>query len=227
MKKEDYCLKKLGKRGKIDLWLVDGRKIRGDLEPEFTNFGQHFRFSFIPENEFWIDEEAVPDERRFFIDHLLTEWRLMKKGGAYSLANERAEAKERSERERTRDFQKMAKKREVIQGKRVHRRLLKKLKNGLRLWLVDGRLVRDLFKISFTEGGHDLVYHFVPQNEVWIDNDLVAEERPYVILHELYERSLMVRGLSYPKAHRQASREEWEARQHPEKLKKILTPLGF
>jgi hypothetical protein len=62
------------------------------------------------------------------------------------------------------------------------------------IWIVDGRLVRSVFDVDFTEGGHDYVYEFVPQNEVWIDNDLEESERPFVLLHELHERNLMAKG---------------------------------
>lgn len=227
MDKKNFYLRRLGKRGKIIIWLVDGNQIRRDLEKEFTNFGQHFHFPFIPEDEFWIDQEAVPDERRFFIDHLLVEWQLMKKGYSYSLASKIADAKEHSERERTHDYKKIAAKKNEVQVKKVRRRLLKKLKNGISIWLVDGRLVRSLFKIDFTEGGHDLIYHFVAKNEVWLDNDLIAEERPYIIFHELFERSLMAKGLAYSKAHRKASQLEWQTRHHPEELKKRLASLGW
>lgn len=225
--KKNFCLRKLGKRGKITVWLVDGKKIRRDLDREFTNFGHHFHFSFIPKYDFWIDQEAVPDERRFFIDHLLTEWRLIKKGYSLSLARKLAEAKEKSERERTRDYQKINDKKGKIQMKKVRQRLLKKFKKGISVWLVNGRLVRSVFKVGFTEGGHDLVYRFVPQNEVWLDNDLLTEERPYVLLHELFERSLMANGLPYHQAHRKASQLEWETRHHPEELKKRLASLGW
>ena len=46
-------------------------RLMNALDEEFTNFGQHYRFNCIPENEFWLENEATPDERRFFIDHLL------------------------------------------------------------------------------------------------------------------------------------------------------------
>ena len=65
------------------------------------------------------------------------------------------------------------------QGKEVHERLWKKLENGVSVWIVSGRLVRSLFDIDFTAGGHDYVYEFVPENEIWIDNDIVEAERGY------------------------------------------------
>lgn len=217
MSKPGYYLKRIGQRGKIEIWLVDGSQIRRDLDEEFTNFGQHFRFKCIPENEFWIDKEAVPDERRFFIDHLLEEWQLMKKGMSFKDASDAANIKERTERNKAGDFKKFFD--EKIKEK-IHCRLLKKDKAGISIWLVDGRLIRSTLDIEFTEGGHDLVYDFVPPHEVWIDNDLSAEERPYIILHETYERSLMEEGLPYRQAHRKASRLEWQSRQDPKVLEK-------
>ena len=50
--------------------------------------------------------------------------------------------------------------------------LWKKLKGGLSVWIVNGRLVRSVFDIDFTAGGHDYVYEFVPENEVWIDDSI-------------------------------------------------------
>lgn len=227
MAKPDYYHKKIGKRGSIELWQVDGAKIRATLEKEFTNFGQHFRFACIPENEFWIDKEASGDELRFFIDHLLAEWLLMKNGYSFSDATQMASVKEQSERQKTKDIQKVADHNGQPVPQNVHLKLLKSLPDNLVVWQVDGRLVRSNFYIDFTQGGHDLVYNFVPKNEVWIDNDLSESETPYIILHELYERSLMSKGLTYNQAHRHASRLEWHSRQNPDHLKKHLLQLGW
>jgi hypothetical protein len=77
-------LEKVDERGNLQVWVVDGSYIRGHIDEEFTNFGQHYCFPFIPKNELWIDQEAKNDERRFFIDHLLVEHRLMAKGIPYN-----------------------------------------------------------------------------------------------------------------------------------------------
>lgn len=222
MNRPDYYLKKIGRRGKIEIWLVDGGLVRRDLDEEFTNYGQHFRFKCIPEYEIWIDKEAVANERRFFIDHLLTEWRLMKAGLSFAEASNAADAEEQTERNKAGDFKKIFSEKDFT---KFHRGLLKKTKNGVEIWLVDGRLVRSVLEIGFVQGGHDCVYNFVPKNEVWIDNDLVVSERPYVILHELYERGLMKKGLTYPDAHRKASRLEWFTRQDPKILEENLESL--
>ncbi|MBU3943003.1 hypothetical protein KKA24_03405, partial [Patescibacteria group bacterium] len=185
--KRRFKIKKIGKRGEIFIWIVDGEKIRNKLDINFTNFGQHFRFSFIPKYEFWLDKEANPNEQCFFIDHLLVEWKLMKEGTSYDNALEIANKKERSERFKAGDFKKVDDSDGVPDIEKIHSYLLGTTHNGITVWLVYGRLVRSVLNVDFTEGGHDLVYSFVPKNEVWIDDDLLKKEIPYVILHELYE----------------------------------------
>ena len=84
--KQPY-LQKLDDRGDLQVWLVDGAYIRGHIDEEFTNFGQHYRYNYIPLNELWIDRATRSDEQRFFIDHLLMEHHLMAKGWPYSKAH--------------------------------------------------------------------------------------------------------------------------------------------
>lgn len=225
--KEIY-IKKIGRRGEIKIWRVDGAKVRRDLDIDFNNYGQHSRFSFIPKYEFWIDREAAPNELPFFIEHLLTEWKAVENGVSFNKAMEVANRKEQSEREKTKDCNKVNDKNGLAERKKVHCRLLGRVKNNLAVWLVNGRLVRSVFDVEFTEGGHHLVYQYVPEKEIWIDDDLIVKERPYVIFHELFERGLMKReGLSYNQAHRRASRLEWRARHNREILKENLTALGW
>jgi len=204
-------LKSLGSRGKIKLWLVDGVFIRENIDSDFTNFGQHFRFDYIPENEFWFDREAVPNERKFFVDHLLVEWKLMKEGLTYFFATSKADRKEMAERRKAEIVK--------ISGKSVRGEFLKQAHKELlgtagefKIWLIDGRFVRSKYDIEFTEGGHGLVYDYVPENEIWIDDDVVEKERKYVLLHELHERLSMKKGFTYPVAHAKALVVEWKAR---------------
>ena len=44
------------------MWVVDGSYIRGHIDEEFTNFGQHYSFLYIPKNELWIEQETKTDE---------------------------------------------------------------------------------------------------------------------------------------------------------------------
>jgi len=220
--------KKLGKRGHIHIWQVDGNLIRSTFDPEFTNFGQHFHFHYIPEYELWLDQKLVIDERRFFIDHLLTEWKLMKQGNPYETAIVAADIKEKTERYCSQKIKKLTEKIENFDINKLHLKLLGDIKTKLSVWSIDGCLVRTHFFIDFTEGGHHYIYDFIPENEVWIDNDLLSEEIPFVLLHELHERKLMKKlGWKYHRAHRHASQLEWLCRQGKKIVTVELKKLGW
>jgi hypothetical protein len=214
--------------GDLQVWIVDGIYIRGHMDEEFTNFGQHYRYPYIPKNELWIDQEAEHDERRFFIDHLLVEHRLMAKGMPYAQAIVEADREERKERRRAGDIRKFTRKGKTLpSGKNVHERLWKMLERGISVWIVNGRMVRSVFDIDYTAGGHDYVYEFVPQNEVWIDDAIEEPERGYVLLHELHERNRMAAGLPYSKAHEESSKLEYHYRHHPDELHDALAKEGW
>ena len=217
-------IKKLDQIANITVWIVDGQYVRGKIDEEFTNFGQHFRFRFIPMHEFWIDKEHVLGEGKLFIDHLLTEYRLMAQGMAYDKALEKADAVELKERRKAKLVRQISKlsKRKIIQD--IHKQPLKKYSGAVKVWIIEGGLVRSLYSVDFTEGGHDLVYpHFIPKNEVWLDDDLSPRERKFVLLHKLHERYLMGLGWPYFKAHRSASRIEYHCREHPDELEANLS----
>ncbi|MCX6570159.1 MAG: hypothetical protein NT006_01835 [Candidatus Aminicenantes bacterium] len=187
-------IKKVDQIGPLTVWIVDGQYVRKNIDEEFTNFGQHFRFRFIPLHEFWIDQEHGPGELQFFIDHLLVERRLMTGGMTYDKALEKADAVEKKERRKTELIREISRLPRVGVVENIHKRL----------------------------GGHDQVYHFVPKNEVWLDDDLGPGELRFVLLHELHERHLMTLGWPYVKAHRSASRIEYHCRAHPEDLEADL-----
>jgi hypothetical protein len=221
-------LEKIGERGKFHIWIVDGSYIRTQTDEEFTNFGHHLSFSYIPENEFWLDREAEHDERSFFIEHLLVEHRLMAKGMPYDQALVIADRAERKERRSAGDLKRLTGgTKKLPDGHDVHERLWKTLENGVSVWIVNGRLVRSVFDTDFTEGGHDYVYEFVPENEVWIDDAIEEPERPYVLLHELHERNRMAGGWAYNKSHEESSKLEYHARHFPDELHDALAAEGW
>ena len=86
-------IEKADDRGKFHIWVVDGSYIRSRKDEEFTNFGQHYRYLYIPVDEFWIDREAGTGELNFFVEHLLVEYRLMAQGKPYAAALEAADAR--------------------------------------------------------------------------------------------------------------------------------------
>ena len=221
-------LQKDDTRGDYQVWIVDGAYIRGHIDEEFTNFGQHYRYPYIPEKEFWIDRDAGHDERAFFIDHLLIEHDLMAKGASYNDAITQADKVERRERHRAGDIRKVAHQgNEFPDLTAVHEHLWKKLENGIRVWIVNGRLVRSAFDIDFTAGGHDHVYEFIPEGEVWIDDAIEEQERGFVLLHELHERNRMAAGWPYSKAHAESSKLEFHCRHHPDELHDALAAEGW
>jgi hypothetical protein len=217
-------LKKIETVAGFAVWSVDGKYIREKIDEEFTNFGQHYRFRFIPKHEFWIDQERTPGEEHFFVHHLLLENRLMAEGMPYDPALEKADRAELRERHKVDYIKKRIKpgpsKAKVLA--KVHKKLLKSYSRHLNVWVADGRVVRDVFFIDYTEGGHDKVYTFIPPREVWLDDDLELKERKFVLLHEVHERFLMTQGLKYSQAHRSASHIEYYCRHHPQELDKTL-----
>jgi hypothetical protein len=152
----------------------------------------------------------------------------MAKGATYEVAITQADLVERRERRRSGDLRKVTHQRdELPDASRVHEHLWKKLENGVRVWIVNGRLVRSAFDIDFTAGGHDHVYEFVPEGEVWIDDAIEEKERGVVLLHELHERNRMAAGWPYSKAHAESSRLEFRCRHHPDELHDALATEGW
>ena len=148
----------------------------------------------------------------------------MAKGMSYKKATDLSDLIEKRERKKY-ELLRLPKKKD--QMKKIHKILLKKYSDKISVWIVNGRLVRDLFFIDFTEGGHDKVYPFIPENEVWLDDDVAIRERKFILLHELHERNLMSKGLVYEKAHRKASELEYFCRNNIKKLdKKIKEELS-
>lgn len=217
-------IKKLGEVSKFTIWQVDGKYVRDYYDIDFTNAGQPLHFKFIPDGEIWIDKERIPGEEQFLVDYVLVENRMMKKGLSYEVAIEHARTYVENERRKI-DFIKKGLKigaKEDYLGQ-VHKKQLKAYsRKNFKVWVVDGEIVRDLYFVDFTEGGHDKVYSFIPQNEVWLDDDILSKEVKYVLIHELHERWLMSKGWEYHKAHRVASHMEYYCRHHPRNAGKQL-----
>jgi len=214
-------IKKFSEVSGFKVFIVDGDYIRDNIDEEFTNFGQNYLFSFIPKNEFWIDKERVGWEYKYYINSMLTVNRLLAKGVSRSEAIKIADKEERSERAKSQLVIKRIKLKEhpekLIHS--VHKDLLQKYSTKkVKVWIVSGEIVRDLFFIDFTEGGHGYVYDFVPKDEVWIDDDIDLDEIKFILLHELHERALMSKGMKYDQAHKSSSKIEYYCRKHPEEI---------
>jgi hypothetical protein len=77
---------------------------------------------------------------------------------------------------------------------------------GISIFLVDGDVVEKKVDMDYVEGGHDLVYDWIPEKEIWIDSNLDSDTFKYIILHEFIERSIMEKfNLDYETAHKIAN----------------------
>lgn len=220
-------LNRLERRGPLSIWLVDGAYIRTNIDVEFSNFGHHYSTPEIPKGEIWIDEGLDVGEHRFFIQHALVERRLMRAGKDYDTARAAGSAEERRMRVAAGDLGKVIKGKNLPDAQLVHKELWKTLPSGVQVWFVQGRLVRSVYDIDFTEGGHDHVYEYVPHGEVWIDDDMHENERGFILVHELHERNLMIDGMDYDQAHDRSSKLELHLRKHPDQLHEALAKEGW
>lgn len=216
--------KKIESFQKFDVWLVNGEFIRKNICEDFVNFGQHYFFKFIPKNEFWIDKKTKDKEINFYIDHLLTENKLMSLGIEYKKALEKAEIVEKKERNRDSTAKRLNRikgnKKELI--RKIHKNLIGAYTKKVKVWVVKGELVRDFFDINFAGGTHDKVDFFVPKNEVWVSDDISVKERKFILLHEIHEKGLMAKGKDYLSAHKSATKLEDYYRHNPKGVMKAL-----
>lgn len=215
-------LRKLKKIDDVTFWEVDGEYIRTKIGKDFNNYGHqhmyHHRFPFIPKNEIWIDKEMAPGETNYYIENCVTTRLLMRQGFSYSDAVYRAGLKEKKERAKSELAQKTKAEKEKIHTipPELYKKLLKTYSSRpIETWVVNGEIVRDLYLVDFTEGGHHFVYGFVPKNQIWVDDDVKSRERKFVIFHELHERALMAKGMDYLPAHELSWRAEKRARRFP------------
>lgn len=234
IKKLNNFDKKLsGSAGKFSIYIVNDEKIRNSAQyaEEFSDYGVNIgkkglatlNFKFIPENEIWIAKSIKPAERHFIIDNALSYIkgveRGMDPGDAYDNALKHEQLM------RNRDLKdKLHIKKSKEKDKPVHKDIPKKVyfkKWGtikdpddlVDVFLVNGRAIRDLYKTDYVEGGHAYVYDWIPDNEIWIEKSVKADEIPVIVLHEFLERTLMkYRKFPYVRAHVAASKAEFEHR---------------
>lgn len=223
----------IGKYGKFKMYLVDDETIRNKAEysEEFSDYGVNIgkkglptlNFKFIPEDEIWIAKSLKPSERHFIIENALHYIRgierKMDPGDAYDSALKYEKA------QRTKDAL-----------SKYHLKLKKEIKypshtevpgkvyikkygtihdegDDVKIYLIKGEVVRDLYKTDYVEGGHAYVYNWIPKDEIWIESSVKPDEIPVILLHEFLERTLMkFRHFPYVKAHVAASKAEFEHR---------------
>lgn len=102
------------------------------------------------------------------------------------------------------------------------KKLVATTKDEVKIYLIDADHVRDEIDIDYTMGGHAYVYpNYVPEDEVWIDEEMNKEDQYSTMVHETTERNEMRnRHLQYDKAHDDASAAEIKVRKKLEKERK-------
>lgn len=171
---------------------VDGHKVRMSIDTDFCAISSWKRDKYIPKGEIWIDK-AFRKEAGWLKKIHLFENKML--GKSYA--------------ERKRIVRKKFAQRIKTIPKFV---LRKECRKGLIIKYVDGSIVRRYIDPKFVLGGHDFVYDYIPREEVWIDNCQGKKEIKYTIIHEIHERNLMKKGMSYDSAHDLALAAEKKAR---------------
>jgi hypothetical protein len=233
-------MKSIGRFSPYNVYYVNGYWIRKNLDRRFPNYGSHKTFPFIPKNEFWIDFENTVGEAKYIIINFLAYKKELELGKSEDEAVKIATKIEEAERGKLKWVKKLKKikVKEKLLRKIRKRKLFGKNTKNIHIYIVNGAIVRSLFNVDFNQGGHDLVYSFIPENEVWIDDDLYKKERTFVLIHELHERKLMVKGWKYDNlgitkikrlkgdnkkyAHPSAEDLEFWCRHHPRSIKRVL-----
>lgn len=215
-----FHIKRIQSSEGISIWLVDGERVRKEVNENFVQSGHHARFSFIPTDEFWIDANTDSREYPFFIDRFFAEHILIRSGIKLAEAETLAADIERHEREEALSdkLRKLRNQRKALIEK-IHRKPFAPYHSDqFGIWIVDGKIVRDLVFLEYDAGGHDRVYPWIPKDEIWIEQALSEKERPFILLHELHERFLMGEGKYYPEAHHGATIIEDRFRNNPKTL---------
>ncbi len=214
-----YC----GEKDGFKVWIVDGALIRKNIFNEFVYGGNDQRYPFVPLNEIWIDNSISSEEYETTLAHEINERNLMARFGmTYFDAHDSSLALELVMR---RDYLKVSSVHEsilprvspidfdstqeiedlpdMIKLKNIYRVPLRFV-SGVKVWVVDGYAVRRDIYPDFGFSGNDRAYHFIPENEIWIDGSITCEETEYSIALELKEREKMSHGMLYDSAYVEA-----------------------
>ncbi|MBI3397455.1 hypothetical protein HY045_03185 [Candidatus Woesebacteria bacterium] len=199
IKLQSIYLRKAEKRLGNEVWIVNGPKIRLVIYDEFLLGGNDQRYKFVPKNEIWVDGSAGSLEYEYTTMHEVYERDLMEsKGMTYNKTHNLALKIEIEER----------KKNKIIcekHGKEVNLKNIYHFywgtRDGRKIWIVDGAVVRrDLFP-DFCYSGNDLAYKFIPRGEIWIDLNISCSEIEYQIVHQLTERKMLESGMKISDAY--------------------------
>lgn len=87
---ESYKTDKLATIGKFSIWLVDGTKIRDEIDNQWVCGGNPARDIFLPKGEIWIEKNTTTEDLIPFVIHECVEYIFMLDGLTYDEAHEKA-----------------------------------------------------------------------------------------------------------------------------------------
>ena len=168
--------------------IVDGNKIRNTIDVDFSGAGSSRMYAYIPEDELWIDK-VLSNEQEYFTALHNFEKQLLSEGLTYAEVRKKVVEKFKTHTKKLLEF------------------VLSRTVNEFKICVVDGLAVRKYIDPKFIQGGHDLVYDYIPKNTIWLENNF-EQEHEFILEHELHERNLMSKGMDYDEAHDHACARE-------------------
>ena len=194
----DPRLRLYEKRLGLEVGVVDAFLVRNQIDVEFTNGTTNLQSNSVPKGKAWIGQDAPGSpELKFWSIRNAVECKLMRDGLKAEEAFDKA-----------RRVEILARQEIFHRGEHLYLENLGVLQDW-KVYLVNGKLVRNQMYVDFTLGGHGYRYCFIPRSEIWIDNAVVLAERPYIKVHEGVEVVVMVKTpLQYDAAHAEATRVE-------------------
>lgn len=233
-----------GTKDSFKIWIVDGAQVRKNIFNEFVYGGNDRRYTFVPNLEIWIDNSVSSEEYETTLAHEINERNLMLLNGmSYFDAHDSSLALELQMRgnydkqsqqienilkpvsptdfDSTQEIDTLP---DMIKLKNIYRIPLGE-RNGIKIWVVDGYMVRKNIYPDFGFSGNDMAYHFIPPKEIWIDGDVSCEETEYSIALEMTERVLMAAGKTYDEAYLEAVKVSDNMRKENETKVKEHPPL--
>lgn len=218
----DINKKKIATYGPYSIYLVNGEAVRDSslANEEFGEFAIHNVLpALIPENEVWIEDDVPETEWWFLIANALFQLKLLAGGMSKDAAYDKAI-----------DYEA-----ELRQNTEGHKKASSDIKEKLTFnygrysfWLVNGFVIRNRYKTDFVEGGNHSVYHWIPNNEIWIEAFLHDDEYPFIGAHEFVEDMAMSHyGWPYDEAHKLASKVEYKLRERKDITLTNCIPLAL
>jgi hypothetical protein len=184
---------------------------------EFTLVGTRAEYpGVIPGGEVWVSRRHFPREGIFLVAHALARLGATGRGLSDEAADEAGlDAEQRIRADLTGEEFRDGKPHRPVPEK-IYERLYATIpdpEGPVKAWLIDGLLARCWYKTDYAEGGHYVVYPWVPSREVWLERDTDPRELPFILAHEYLElRMMRDGGLSYDRAHEIASGIEFDLR---------------